>query len=362
MQEMGLPVRSLAEALAEDAARAPGSAAQGRQASPLASIVLAEEDGDLQAAMSRLLAAYVVQQAQGTVPAELSTTLEAAVQRVQRAGLPLGEALLLMTGRRPAQDAAGVLEKVRAESATIDRSLTLLWTYRALSGRSGAADNLLRNAISRIELEAPWQAVETATGQRVFRWSAAAAPASIMMAAAPVPGLTAIAQFDSREPETSTLPVQVERRLYRLVRNDSATASGPAGYDLQLLPKDAVLKTDEVYLDEVVLKRTAGSPVRFGIVEVPLPPGMSADRSTWGMAVRFPGKDSPEALERARYEQTPRGYAVPVDVLNDEMVIRHLVRPGQTGKFALLPARYYRMYQPEQKAFEEKHRARIEIR
>jgi uncharacterized protein YfaS (alpha-2-macroglobulin family) len=80
------------------------------------------------------------------------------------------------------------------------------------------------------------------------------------------------------------------------------------------------------------------------------------------MAVQFPGMDKPEALERARYEETPRGYAVPVDTLNGETVIRHLVRPGQTGKFALPPVRYYRMYQPEQKAFEEKPRARIEIR
>jgi uncharacterized protein YfaS (alpha-2-macroglobulin family) len=174
--------------------------------------------------------------------------------------------------------------------------------------------------------------------------------------------LTAVAQFDSREPETSSLPVKVERRIYRLVRNDSGPKSEATNFTPQLLPADAVLKTDELYLDEVVLKQTSGSAMRFGIVEVPLPPGTSADRTTWGMAVQFPGRDKPEALERARYEETPRGYAVPVDTLNGETVIRHLVRPGQTGKFALPPVRYYRMYQPEQKAFEEKPRARVEIR
>ncbi len=363
MQDMGLPVRSLAEALAEEVARTALPAAQAKRYSPLSSMVLTEDDNDVQNAMSRLLAAYVVQQTQGTVPAELSTTLDAAAQRVQRAGLPMGEALLLMAGKLPAQDAAGVLEKVRAEGATIDRSLTLLWTYRALGGgRSGAKDNVLRSAIARIDLNGPWQSVETATGQRVYRWSAGTVPTAIKLAAAPVAGLTAIAQFDSREPEKSNLPVKLERRIYRLVRSDASAKSTTTTYTLQLLATDAVLKTDEVYLDEVVLKRTSGSALRFGIVEVPLPPGMAADRTTWGIAVRFPGKDAPEALERARYEQTPRGYAVPVDTLDDETVIRHLIRPGQTGKFALPPARYYRMYQPEQKAFEEKPRARIEIR
>ena len=106
----------------------------------------------------------------------------------------------------------------------------------------------------------------------------------------------------------------------------------------------------------------SGAPLRFGILEVPLPPGTNADRTTWGIAVRFPGAQAAEPLEHARYEQTPRGYAVPVDSLADEVVIRHLVRASQTGTFALPPARYYRMYQPEQKAFEEKARARIEIR
>jgi uncharacterized protein YfaS (alpha-2-macroglobulin family) len=263
----------------------------------------------------------------------------------------------------------------------------LLWTYRALSsGKSAAANDVLRAAIAKVELDAPWQSFDTAAGQKMFRWPAAGpAPTAIKMASAPATGMTAVAQYESREPETSTLPVKLERRLYRLVRGDApakeekAAAAQPAmkakkgaqpvpvaadasHFTLELLEADAVLKTDEVYLDEVVLKRTSGSAMRFGIVEVPLPPGANTDRTTWGIAVRFPGAAAPEALERARYEQTPRGYAVPVDVLDGEVVIRHLVRPTQTGSFALPPARYYRMYQPDQKAFEEKPRARIEIR
>ena len=64
----------------------------------------------------------------------------------------------------------------------------------------------------------------------------------------------------------------------------------------------AVLNTSDVYLDEIVLSRHQGSALRFGIIEAPLPPGASADRSTWGIAVRLPGADTATALERARYE------------------------------------------------------------
>ncbi len=133
------------------------------------------------------------------------------------------------------------------------------------------------------------------------------------------------------------------------------------GIDSISLNPDAVLKTDELYLDEVHLKPGAGAPLRYGILEVPLPPGAAAERGTWGINVQFPGRNEAEALEAARFEQTPRGYAVPLDTLDGNVAIRHLLRVAQSGKFNLPPARYYRMYQPEQKAFEGKPRARLEI-
>jgi hypothetical protein len=352
-------------------------AARPRDASPNASLVLAADEGDLPAAMAALLAAHVVKQAQGTVAAEATITLDAAAQPLRKSGLPLADALLMLTGRMPPQAAAALLERVRSEGATIDRALTLLWTYRALGSADG---KLLRDAMPRLELDGPWKPVETATGRRVYAWDAAKAPATLRLAAPPVPGMTAVVNFRSREPEVSKLPVRIERRIYRMVRGDAAPATakadpkprrGPpapesadsgATYTLQLLAPGAALRTDEVYLDEVVLRRTSGSPLRYGIVEVPLPPGTSADRTTWGISLRFPGTHAAEALERARYEQTPRGYAVPIDTLDADVVIRHLVRPAQTGRFTLPPARYYRMYQPDLKAFEVNARAHIDIR
>lgn len=383
MQEIGLPMRSLAEALNEELAnRAVGrlTNAKAGKSSAMTSLVL-EEEGDATLAMSVLLSTYVVQQSGGKLPAAILPLQEPATQRVRQAGVPLAEALLLMTGKRPVADAANVLENVRAEAPTIDRALTLIWTYRALNGaKAGSADALLRSAIARIDLEAPWQALETATGQRTFRWPAqTAVPAAIKLAAAPKPGLTAVAQFDSREAETTGLPVNVQRNIYRMVNTEKPAAAGqkkrdkaaeeeggsaPVGatYQLELLAAGAVLKTDEVYLDEVILKRRSGAALRYGIVEVPLPPGTTADRGTWGINVQDRGETESSALDAARYEQTPTGYAVPVDVLDDTQIIRHLIRPAQTGKFVLPPVRYYRMYQPEKKAFEVKARAKLEIR
>ncbi len=382
MQEMGLPMRSLAEALGEEIAGKPlPTQVQGKKFSPYNSMVLSSESGELAPAMSRLLVSYVITQAKGTVAIK-DADLDAAATQVRAAGLPLGDALLLLNGRIASKDAAAILEKVRAGYPTIDRSLILQWTYRALSGASGTNSDLLRAAIAKAEPEAAWQRITTATGQQLFRWNTATSPAVLKLTSAPGAGLTAVAQFESRETEASSLPVQVQRRIYRMVRiakplpaapdpqekpqrgQETVTVdSGPTEYTLELLPADAILKTDEVYLDEVVLTKAqgAGSTLRFGIVEVPLPPGATADRTTWGIAIRRAGAKDAEALERARYEVTPRGYAVPIDALSGETTVRHLLRFAQSGTFVLPPARYYRMYQPEQKAFEEGARAQLQV-
>lgn len=389
MQEMGLPVRSLAEALAEEqlaASSAPSTTAREKSAkpSPLTSMVLAQDEGDISAAMTTLLTAHIVQTAQGKLPQGMAPLLEKAATQLNAAKLPIGESLLMLTGRLTTQDAKRVLENVRAEMPTIDRALTLTWTYRALRGASAKnADSFLRVAIPSIKLDAPWQAIETATGQQLFRWPNGTLPNTIKLPQSPPAGLVAVAQFDSREAETSTLPVQVERRLYRMVRNDdkaankaktatseSTTVRGQVSnefsteatqYDLELIKAGDTLKTDEVYLDIIELKKMSGPALRFGILEAPLPPGAMAERTTWGITTRLPGSEA-QPLERARYESRSDGYAVPVEVLNDKLLVKHLVRVSQSGKFVLPPVRYYRMYQPEQKAFEDKPHARIDIR
>ena len=369
MQEMGLPVRSLAQALTEEQSRAAGNAT--KKASPMSSMVFARDEDDLQNALGTLLAAYVVRETHGTLAPNIGAILDRDAKLARQSGLPLAQALLIMTGRRPAADASGVLEQVRAEMPTIDRTLTLLWIHRALSDASTPA---LRS--SAIALDAPWQGTETVTGQKIFRWpSAKTVPTSIDLESPPSKGMTAVAQFESLENATTHLPVHVERRLYRLVKaagakandagnnNAQAAVANISTYRLELLSPNAVLGTDEVYLDEIVLTLlTKGAPLHYGIVEVPLPPGATPDRTTWGFNLLIPGSSNAEPLERARFEETPRGYSVPIETLDGTMVIRHLIRAAEKGRFMLPPVRYYRMYQPEQKAYEDKTRAYLEIR
>lgn len=390
MHEIGMPVGSLAAALNEELDRTAASYATS--AGPqLVSAVLATPEPTLSHALARVLGAHLS-------PAGNAAAPDAAVERLKRARLPLADALLMMTKRLPVSDAGDVLDRVRADMPTIDRALTLVWLQRALTGTGlgsggGAASAASGGAPQRAEpgappaLAGPWTSRTTQLGERVFQWPAGQPlPKSLKLTAASNTNTVAMVQYESRDPEKSSLAVTIERRLYRLRKLDPAAPAKPAAnasqpdsqpqrgqapqelvaraaeFSLEPVGADEPLRTDELYLDEVVLTPTSKSPARFGIVEVPLPPGANADRSTWGISLRNAGAQAVEPLERARFVDSPRGYAVPIERLETPVTVRHLVRVAQAGTFALPPARYYRMYEPEQKAFEERHRARVVVR
>jgi uncharacterized protein YfaS (alpha-2-macroglobulin family) len=93
--------------------------------------------------------------------------------------------------------------------------------------------------------------------------------------------------------------------------------------------------------------------LRYGLVEVPLPPGATIETGTWGVRIATgkSGEDA-EPITRSRAQERKGVYGVPVDSLDEKGVtLRHLLRVSENGRFAVPPARYYRMYQPDAKAY-----------
>ena len=92
-------------------------------------------------------------------------------------------------------------------------------------------------------------------------------------------------------------------------------------------------------------------------------PGADVEPGTWGIRIKdLNGNGEVLPIERARYQPGELSYAVPVDRMSNGMVIRHLVRFGSRGEFVLPPARFYRMYQPEEKAFEGVAERRLTVK
>ncbi|OEZ49235.1 MG2 domain protein [Janthinobacterium sp. MP5059B] len=336
-REMGLPTQTLAAGLVDDSAIAV-LGGKPRQAGDSSSLLLGGTLDREAQAMSLGLVALVAAQNGIALPHSLQLQVPSAWQVLRESKAPVAQALLMLAGEVPATQAEAVLASVRAEMPTLDRAMTLLWVQKKLGGASFGKG-------PAVAPDGAWQKRDSRGGQPLWRWSdAKGLPDKLRLAAStPAPaGTVAVLQYDSHAAETQTLPVTVERRILRM-------KTGKGGYTTELVKPGEALSTDALYLDEITLKAAAGAKHRFGLLEVALPPGAMVESTTWGMVM---AGDKPAALERARHAERRDGYAVPIEPLAGDVTVRHLIRFAQKGSYVLPPARFYRMYQPEQKAFE----------
>ncbi|MFO6484403.1 hypothetical protein ACLBR5_12870 [Escherichia coli] len=70
------------------------------------------------------------------------------------------------------------------------------------------------------------------------------------------------------------------------------------------------IDSDALYLDEITLTSEQDAVLRYGQVEVPLPPGADVERTTWGISVNKPNaaKQQGQLLEKARNEMGKLAY------------------------------------------------------
>lgn len=350
--DMGLPTRTLVSGMLDDLEKQVQPPAATQAMNALISPALLDPEGSWSRAMTLKLAALLAEQYHLTLPPKVAAALPAAQTTLEQSALPSAQALLLLgaKGDDRAQAAERILESVRAEMPTFDRALTLIWLNKVLAGKVVAQ--------SELNVEGPWLRSNSATGAAVWRTKGSEIPATLSLAQEPAQALTAYVQYESATQESGKLAVKVERKLYRMEAQAGA-ASGEGTerrlkFNLSQLSDSDALQTNDLYLEEITLTPESGSRVRYGLVEVPLPPGAEVESSTWGVSV-----DGDIPLERATNQPSRGGYAVPVERLDQPLVVRHLLRFSQKGKYNLPPARFYSMYASQNKAFESAAKSRV---
>lgn len=378
MQEMGLPVQSMLGALLDELGAADVPAAAPAPARWHGSYALADGDAADARAMALVLAVDTAARAHATVPAAAHARADAAAARLATLDSPFAQALLMATQRAGAAAAPQLLGPASAGMPTFDRAQTLAWLQRALGHRAdvdgGAVGGL---AADGLQLPAPWQRATGASGEPVWRWPAGQPLPTTLPR--PAGAAWAYVDFESVQPSAATLPVHLERKLWKLVpaRDDGARAAAASGASaaagreadasqlvvrLEPVAPGTPLDTDTLYLDEVDVH--ADVALRRALVEVALPPGAAVEGSTWGIELQAGGGKT-QPLERAQQQDTAQGYAVPVDALGagQAIAVRHLVRFAQRGSFNLPPVRLHRMYDPDAKALDTSGAwAKVEVR
>jgi alpha-2-macroglobulin len=334
--QMQLPVKSLLEgalsALVE-AAPASGEAIDD----PRTSLVLTAPDSRLGRAAALLLGLHRAERIKAAVPEALQAQRAEALEVLAESPLPFAAALRLHIGELPASAAGELLAQLAPEDSTLERALALSWLAGAASAEGAALP----------EPGPGWKRLPQDTLGARWRWQADAPPTQLKLKSAADAGVVARLSYASAE-SAGALPVQIERRLWRLV-------PGAAAFDFSLeavAPGEALLSS-ALYLDEISLSHASETPLRYGLVEVPLPPGADVERTTWGLnLISGPGGVAAPSLERARHEPGQLGYTLPVDTLAGSLTFRHLVRFSQRGQFQLPPVRISRMYAPADQAWE----------
>ncbi len=350
--DMGLPTRTLVSGLLDELEKQPQLQNVVHATADTDSPVFSDPESDLSRAMTMKLAALLAGQHQLALPPRVVAAQPAAAALLGQSGLPSAQALLLLGSMAPdrAQAAERVLNSVRADMPTFDRALALIWLNKILVGRLGDS-----NAVA---LDGAWKRVNSVTGSNIWRPKGKEVPGVLSLAQAPGSLLTAYVQYESASQEEGKLAVKMERKLYHLATASEGSSGEGAErvqrFDLTEQSDDDAINSNDLYLEEITLTPEGGARVNYGMVEVPLPPGAAVESATWGIAL-----NNGLELERARNEPSRGGYAVPVERVDQPVVVRHLLRFSQKGKYHLPPARFYSMYSPQNKAFEAAGKARV---
>jgi len=301
------------------------------------SLILDTPESPLADAVANVLTMTLLKKAQ------LKSTVMPQVQqyawdKAANSNQPLAHTVVLLNSGGDATQAAAILSGLTAEQSTIERALAMNWLAKYMA------------TMPPVVLPAPagaWAKHKLTGGGEDWRWVGQGVPDILSFGDELSPQNV---QVRWREPaktaQQSNIPVTVERQLYRLI-------PGEEEMSFTLLPVTSnEIDSDALYLDEITLTSEQDAVLRYGQVEVPLPPGADVERTTWGISVNKPNpaKQQGQLLEKARNEMGELGYMVPVKELTGTVTFRHLLRFSQKGQFVLPPARYVRSYAPAQQS------------
>ncbi len=339
-KQMQLPINTLLSGLVDDLAKAGEGNAANLMEGGEDSLVMSDPDSALGLAAARVLTASLARQSKVALPEAFNRHLADAQQRLAVSSQPFAEALNLSLQPFDQLRAQALLQRLLPQQSTLERALALSWLQRSIEQASPTI------ALAPGE---GWKKQHSVTGEMYWTWQGAT-PVPIVLSLSGVQErpLRAALSFQTRQPAVEPMAVSITRRLSRLVPGDAAFT-----FKLEAVGSKP-LSSDSLYLDEIIITSKAARPLRYGMIEVPLPPGADVERTTWGIKLMGKAGTEPTALEKARFEPGQMAYAIPVDALSGELRLRHLVRFSQKGQFHLPPVRFTQVYAPQHQAQEQK--------
>lgn len=331
--DMRLPVTTLLTKLIEDLSRTDAKHTQDDLYAEQ-SMLLWSPNSMQSVASARLIAADLARRAKMTLPAAFAELVPAARSYLEDHPRVFSDALLLSNQTVNPERVQALLQRLASGSATLDRALALTWLEKNVRYNEPPLG---------VMPDKSWHMRVGSAGETYWAWRGKGVPSFLTLSGAQPPLLSATINFQSAQAPTTALPVEISRKLLRLVPSDK-----PFSFSLEEVGNQA-LSTDNLYLDVVTL--SSEQRLIYGMLDVPLPPGVDVERTTWGLTIT--GQES-ASLNKAINEPGELSYGVPVEklLINSPFEVRHLVRFSQKGQFTLPPVRYRQLYAPELQGLE----------
>lgn len=347
MTEMGLPTKTLTKGMLDkplfEKLRGGGKKVIWN---PWYSEVISDEESLLQQSMAAVLLHLVAKKNQAGIESTIGQILPEARRFMAESGDPLASAILLLErsegglSANDKDDAEAVLARFSMETPTIDRSLGLLFLYKSIGL------NFQGKKFPDPTLGSDWMKSATKTGRPYWEYRGGQFTFPNALFGEGSKGRRIQLIYDSYTTEAGKLPIEIERKLYRLKQEDA-----PFNFVLDAEVKDWTVSTEDLYVDEIRIQPKGHEAFHFGLLRVPLPPGGDVDPTVWGM--KFKTSDGTVVkMGEAGFQEGERSYSIPIETLNQSLTFYYLVRFSQPGKFQLPRSMYFRMYAPEEKAFE----------
>ncbi|UXI67589.1 MG2 domain-containing protein [Tahibacter amnicola] len=355
MREMGLPTATLLEGLESALRKNTELPAWSAAAGAPERFMLVDPAADRQPWSARVAVLLWRAVAANSVDAVLIAQAKQAEADLS-GGSALSQAIAGALAATPSVERVrDTLQQLGPDAPTMERALVLAWLHRAVQ-RAASSEQ------PTWTLGENWQREDSATGP-VWIYRGPDVPQALQFTQAPAQSVSLRVSYDAAEPAGMPLSVSIERHLYKV------GGTGTSG-EFEIEPVMGELEANALYVDEIVLKRD-GAAVPYGLIEVPIPPGTQLEPQRFGFAIGGlsdlvePGEgeepldvngepvlNAAAVLSPNRAQVFDTYYAVPVEQLSGKHVVRHLLRLGGKGQYAVPKVRFVPMYTPATRAVE----------
>ncbi len=344
--EMKLPVKSLVEGMANRLGSRANDLKTSETFKPARSYIIEEEMSAVNFKLGLGLLAVLAKDKNISLGPQFKGPIDTVFKEFETSNFPIAKTVwLLKKAQKNLNDedrltAEKLLREISYEMATVDRAFMLIFINKILGWNKDTV-------VADINPGDKWEKTSSHLLKNVWKYTGNTKEDLVIQTSnSDVSKMFGRLVYDTYAKEVSKLPIEINRRFHRLSPAEYANYA----YNIRSVSGTKV-DSKGLYVDEITIRPSYNGKYKFGLLEIPIPPGADIEQPTYGMKIM--SGDNTVGISSAKFVTGDRFYSIPIEELDSSITFRFLIRFSQKGSFVLPRTRYFRMYDPTMKAFEQ---------